>query len=695
MASSESLVLNAAQDTTNTVSGTDLRDIILKTLDDINDHLLYISGPYARNNFILMSAFDTSKLTTKHQVGNTHIRAFTKDGRHTLAQMTYASPIQRYIKDEIITHIGKAVDNKCGDGTTSSMIFACSFIANLIKYRDMFDKISTTMLEDIYREVTENILTEIDNYKINDFDLYLELKEKYKDIKPQDVAEMISYLQAMTSSNNNHMIAEAVSTVVKSTPPTLWKYAITQRYPWGESSTESGAMVKANVDDYEYIASCTLLTHKYLAMQMDGIYRQDKIDVLVVQHGLISGDVSLGKIINYIQKTEKPLCIIVPYSSLKNEHVVEQIHDTADHLGKHVVIFAYQRPLGLTDNNLWSMLALPIKADKPIYTSDNAVDNNIEEFLIRDCKLHFDGKVLKLDNVVPIYDNVDVSDEVMHPGMVYPDRYQYFTAMKEIVEKELAKKEAEVEKAESSIVELKKAIAIITTRKNVRIDVSGYAMDQQAISLVLDDASSASLNSLNNGIVFNGPYRLYQSAMKAYVNESNKDRSSNDNITTEYKFICKMALYKIIIQACVDTVHSVYGPYAKSMQNVIPVLIECGGMDKYGYYSINPSFVTDTTIYDVDATDALNINNVFNFTPITIKNKTSNTYTVYNGNIFEDMLSKYRNNWSDIDVLPPCQPAGLYKVLLERIREACLRFAMSSKLIVPGTFWDSNLEQKK
>ena len=690
--SNESLVLNAAQDTTNTVSGTDLKDIIFKTLSDINDHLLQISGPYARNNFILMSAFDTSKLSTKHQVGNTHIRAFTKDGRHTLAQMTYASPIQRYIKDEIITHIGKAVDNKCGDGTTSSMIFACSFIANLIKNRDIFDTISTTMLEDIYKEVTDNILHEIDNYKIDPADLFIELQAKGIKLNPQDTAEMIAYLQSMTSSSNNTMIAEAVSTVVKSTPPTLWKYAITQKYPWGESSTD-GRMVKALVAEYEYMASCALLTHKYLAMQMDSIYRQDKIDVLVVQHGLISGDASLTKIIEYIRTTERPLCIIVPYSSLKNEHVIEEVHYVADHYEKHVVIFAYQRPLGLTDNNLWSMLALPIKADKPIYTSDNALDNNIEEFLIRDCKLHFDGKVLKLNNVVPVYEGIDIDNEVMHPGMMYPDRYQYFTAMKEIVEKELASKEAEVEKSETSINELKKAIAIITTKNNVCLEVSGYAMDQQAISLILDDASSASLNSLNNGIVFNGPYRLYQSVMKAYINESN-NTDKNKDITHEYIFVCKMFLYKIILQACIDTVHSVYGPYAKSMNNIIPVLVECGNMDKYGYYTVNPVFIREKDMYNVDITSALNINSIFNFKADEEKYKVTDTYTVYNGNIFEDMVTKYKDKWSEIKQLPPCQPAGLYKVLLERIREACLRFAMSSKLIVPGTFWDNKLDKK-
>ena len=58
--------------------------------------------------------------------GKCETNVFTKDGRNIINSMNFVSPIEEIFK-EMMVHIASRVDNKAGDGTTSSMYLAARF----------------------------------------------------------------------------------------------------------------------------------------------------------------------------------------------------------------------------------------------------------------------------------------------------------------------------------------------------------------------------------------------------------------------------------------------------------------------------------------------------------------------------------------------------------------------------------------
>ena len=659
------LILNAAKDIKNSVNEKDVEEITRTTLSQVLDTLLEISGPYAKNTFILGNAFQQHKLSNAKSVGNIEVKAFTKDGRNILAQLDYASPIQKYIKDDIVTHIGRCIDDKCGDGTTTSMIFATSFVANLMKYKEYFSRISSNALEEIYKKITDNILEKLEQFVI----------KVDENIEPH----LIAFLQAYTSSGGMKEVAYAVSSVIKSTPKELWQYAITQNYPKGES--ESDTLVKTVTEDCQYGCPVTLYNPEYIFQNLNGVYENSNVDVLIMPYGLIINDPLFNLLKNFIKdELDKPLVVIIPNHLSKN---IEELLVTAQQNNKDVLVFGYLRPLQNKSNHTWSLNALNIKANKKIPAPEIMDDSKLEDFIIKDVSIYTNGKYLKINNILPKEDN-----DNLHP--VFKDQEKYYnTNMYLPILYQLLQQELALPNKDMYIVnDLKKALSIITSIHNTIIEVNGTALDQQLISLILDDATKAAQHSLLSGMVFDGPYRLYQAIFSSGV-----DYLSNNEITGVFN-LCTLLLYKCLLQASVDMVQSVYGCYSKNMDTTL-----VSNLDKYNlsnkvhYYTAKPAFNGGVNLFNIG--DTIQTKNLFNYESIKTEYTLSDTITVENEeNIFDLLKEKGIDEVLNIKPLPPCQPANLYKELFNRVRESGLRFALIGELIVPGTVYDPNINKE-
>lgn len=658
------LILNAAKDIKNSVSGEDLENITRTTLSQILNTLLNISGPYAKNEFILGNAFSHNKLSNDISVGNISVKAFVKDGKTILEQMDYASPIQKYIKDDLVKHIGQCVDHKCGDGTTTAMIFATSFIANIMKYREYFGRISVAKMESIYKEITDDILNMLEKFAIKEED----------NIEPK----LIAYLQSYTSSGGMKNVAHAVSELIGSTPKELYEYAIKQVYPQGES--DSGELVTVVKEDYQYGIEVVLFNTEYIFKNIDSNYECDDANVLVAPYGLVVNDALFSKIMNYIEnEQDKPLIIITPNNASKN---VEVIMNKAEQAGKEVLIFGHIRKNPRENGHDWELNALQIKANKIFVSPEVSGNVDIKEDLLINAKVKTNGKYLTLDGFLP------VNDRNIHPVFDNPNEYQVTSTFLPVIKKLLDHENSLPEKDKFRINDLNRALSIITAVYGTSIRVQGTAMDTQMISLILDDATKASQHSIISGMVFNGPYRLFQATFESGLNIIGKE-TSNSTISS----ICKVLLYKCLLQASVDMVQSVYGEYSKQMQfTLVEFLNKFNFNDKMKYYTINSEFDTSTQKSTFNLGEPLSIANTFNFDEYEPKYEIDNTVFVQEGNIFEVMKEKGIDS-IDHNSLPPCQPFALYKELFNRVRESGLRFAMIKELIVPGTVYDPKMNK--
>lgn len=658
------LILNAAKNIKNSVNNENLEEVSRLTLNQILDNLLEISGPFARNAFILGNAFERGKLSNAVSVGNLSVKAFTKDGRNVLAQIDYASPIQKYIKDDIVAHVGKCIDDKCGDGTTSAMIFASSFVANMMKYKDYFGRITTAKLEELYKNITDKILKELDKYTFTEKD----------EITPEHIA----YLQAYTSSGGMKNIANAVSSVIHSTPKELWKYAITQKYPKGES--ESDEPIKVVTEDAQYSCSVTMFNPEHLFKNIEGTLKVKDVKILVADYGLLYNDPLFEKLKDYIiNKLDKPLVLITPSNITNNLEVINTI---AKNNNKEVYIFGYIRPLHNNSNRIWALDALPIKANKLIANSELALEKDLEVFLIDAKSIFTNGKYLKIDGILDVEEGVNIHP-VFKDKETYSNTDIYVNLLLKLLDEQLSLPDKDM----FLINDIKKALSIVTSIYNTIIEVNGTAMDQQMISLILDDATKAAQHSLLSGMVFNGPYRLFQAIFKLSI-----DKLTNNDIRS-VKDLCIVLLIKCLLQAAVDMVQSVYGPYSKLMDNTLPKFIDSlDGVDldnKDSYYVVNTEFNAIDTRSVFNLGDVINKSNSFNYDKYQPLYSLDGTITINKGIL--DVLKNIKVDEIPDTVMPPCQPANLYKELFNRVRESGLRFAMVGTLIAPGTVWDDKL----
>ncbi|MDE5759007.1 MAG: hypothetical protein K2H85_10420, partial [Allobaculum sp.] len=126
----ERIILNPSTSSQNVVNRKELEKMTKLTMRQLTKQLLDVSGPYSRNDFILQDVNALYSGTNTDIVNGRKAakQEFTRDGIKTLKAVDYASPIQRYLKEEVLTWVGERIDTMCHDGTTTSMLFTASFL---------------------------------------------------------------------------------------------------------------------------------------------------------------------------------------------------------------------------------------------------------------------------------------------------------------------------------------------------------------------------------------------------------------------------------------------------------------------------------------------------------------------------------------------------------------------------------------
>lgn len=97
-------------------------DIFNETSHMLKEVLSGHFGAIGNNGVILRSPATEAHVVPK----------YTMDGREIVDAIEFSSPIKEYIRREIAT-VGRWVDSKVGDGTTTSMLMACTFAEVLLK----------------------------------------------------------------------------------------------------------------------------------------------------------------------------------------------------------------------------------------------------------------------------------------------------------------------------------------------------------------------------------------------------------------------------------------------------------------------------------------------------------------------------------------------------------------------------------
>lgn len=726
------VILNPDTTATNMVKDADIRTVTEMTLKESVKQLLGVSGPYSRNSFILKNTeLIASELSSAgSNVFGKHAtqQEFTRDGIRTLQKTEYASIIQRYVRDELLTWMGKRIDASCHDGTTSSMIFTASFLMSMLRSgKEKLTFYSTTEVETAFVDITTEVEKRLEDYKVTAKNLheYLtghleKLSEKlHMDIKIPEhkVREELAYMQAYTSSSGMEDVSQAVADVVANTPHTNDDINITIRTPHVETDK---ATIVSKSENYQFSTPGMLIDTTKLNYNNYTEYRLENAFVVILQSYLIGNSMTNLGIINYLRANaggeNKNLVILLPSDAEAYTPAVEDVVAIGKECGIEVIVAVYQRPIGYKAGGTaqYYVDALSYKADKMVLNDRTIVEacareqNNadgiyvdIKDFIITAGIVHIDNHYIYVDDVIDFTrlenedDKKKCQDLNIHPGELYPELYPNYTYGKSLLKKQLENNLA-MPQLDTAVVDadINRALAMMAVLKNWYVELNGKLHDQRLYQSIIDDSAGAAVIALSDGVFFNGPVKLWK-----VLSDILSDKMFNQSVP-------HLVLMLTLLDATKDMIFSMFGKHAINISNSLDDIVNLSS-GTYEFFNVYD---------DIDIVEQFGVQPFSYLTPGVTKNlklvgDINNLVSRKRPRIVDYFLKKYCFNElvkEDIDVqkygisegnesklsVPPCQVGNMFSVLFNRLREVSLRFLLTDVIIAPDAVWDDGKLQK-
>lgn len=170
----------------NTVSKREFHKIIKFTAKSLLKILSRHSGLKGDETLFIPDAVNTAK--------------YSKDGANTIASLLSDNVLYAFVKKEILS-VGKRVEQREGDGTTTAMIMACCFLLYIIKKeRFSLKKKSYSELYKTFNEEFNRLQTDLPKITYSDLG----------SIPERNRISEFAYMQAMSSTHGDTELSECI-----------------------------------------------------------------------------------------------------------------------------------------------------------------------------------------------------------------------------------------------------------------------------------------------------------------------------------------------------------------------------------------------------------------------------------------------------------------------------------------------------
>lgn len=250
---------------TNITGKEKIKSMVFSTFDIITSTLQQHCGPY--------SAFAIT-----HKVGDQISEpVFTNDGINIVKTMSFLNPIQDFARRNI-AYIGSRVESKVGDGTTTAMILASSFMKymsdpNNIPLQEVLSQISYTELVALYNDAVKAINEKIKNGCVT------------IGTQKHDLVEKVAYCQAYTSSHGDVELSTAIAQLFKALPLEAWPYIYYYREP-----AETTVRYCVKEDTCQFTTKVTVMNKNMLNEKLGTQFYRKDADMFVYTDILTAGD---------------------------------------------------------------------------------------------------------------------------------------------------------------------------------------------------------------------------------------------------------------------------------------------------------------------------------------------------------------------------------------------------------------------
>lgn len=500
------VILNANYGTTNNIEHEDSSKILSETLFYIADILKDHCGPYGK--FALINNDANSE------------PIFTKDGINIVKSIDFASPIQTFIKNQMV-YIGSRIESKIGDGTTSSMIIFASALGKFIK------RVSESGKRYSYNEILEASKIFLRNIE----KAYETVPISLNDFSEEDRIKAIKFIarnQALTSSHGDEEIAKAIEEAFSIIPEGVFGHITIDK-----EGFETDKRISLHIDESQYsVDKVSILLDSMLNTDTKTWYKAKNIMTYVATVPLADGDPTTARIIEAVEQAVKdntPLAVLLPSGSSGThmQQLCTLFNTNPDH---KVVVFEF--PFHTKEDYSKSILLL---SGRPYSNGTNVFNFDI---YFKDHKLAING----------IYDNP--TNSVIHPfygnKKDYKDYNEYIETLDALIAKQKA---APISEATTKFINstTKQRNAMYLT-KRATILIGGNAYDSAAAVDVVVDCTLAVKSSLINGFVFGGNRTLHKTITDEFLRPDVSNSKNNiDELIVDLAMSFTSAIHEVAL----------------------------------------------------------------------------------------------------------------------------------------------------
>ncbi len=664
-------ILNSSEGVRNYIPKNDFFDMMYKVFSEISSNLANHCGPYSR-----------SALVVSPSGGKYETNTFTKDGRNIVSSMNFVSPIEEIIK-EMLLYIGSKVDNKAGDGTTSSMYLTSDFFSQMSKhYKDEVVNSRQFALE--YKKFEEILFKYLNNQKVTLEDVVNEIypnkDEELSIDKYQAIVAAIAAFQTLASSGGDMELAKCMHDIYLQSPPGTWDYIATYHKKY-----ETSARYAVEYDAYDHWINAIILTPTMLNENLYSEYKNDKCDLMIIPEKIPGGGVLFDQINGYLSvnmqdRRDNDLVIVcrdmdpVVLTKINN-------YNTSDKKTHNIVVFDHQDDLSITAVSM-SLIALSLCGGKdPYITSKNMMGMLNEHFVLHDVALHYKNHKLYVNN---LFDKDD-SNDTIHPFYKDPNRFKPFTMFLNMLQRRVKEIKDDINQSQYSkeLELLQNTISKMCFPRRPYLMIGGKAHDHAEAIDVVRDCAGAINSSLTDGFICGSSLALLRALIKSNSNLDNVNEINeitNMCINSTINLIGITLFGRPIDNVEYNNLSHLYSWYC----NYINYGTNTDDDAEFSYEEFEKfrTYFVENESHKFDYINILEKNKndaEFKFGIYPVENYINGIKSIIENHDYFDC--NYRNDYAIV------QPAKVFEQLFERIGELMIKLITTECVIVPGAVY--------
>ena len=498
-------ILNSAEGVRNYVPKQDLFKYIEKVFGQIAVNLSDHCGPFSR-----------SALIVSPSGGKFETNVFTRDGKDIVANMNFVSPIEEIIK-QMLLYIGARIDNKAGDGTTSSMYLASRFFDIIAKeYKNKI--VNSRVFARDYEKFNDILKEELSKQKITVdelMDYAYPNKKAFTVQEYQKVVATIAAFQALSSSNGDQKLADAMYQIYLQSPPGTWDYVSVFHNKYENSDAFS-----VDVDNYDFTLDAQIQTTTQLNHNLYTEYL-DTVDLLIIPEEIPDSGFFFDKVLNYLKEvtadTERtrPLVIICRKMGSIIERWVVKFNDEHDNF--KIVVFDHMDKMSMSGKSTM-LIALALSGGiEPYISSAGNLSNITDQHVIHGARVHFKNHKFHVE-----YDPTEkkLSTDIANKYYDDPELFPPYTYFLKILNTRLQRLKDDIQQSNfhNEIEYYQEIIARMTFPRRPYLMVGGTAHDHAEAVAVVRDVCGAINSSLTYGFVCGSSFALLRAIRRACSN---------------------------------------------------------------------------------------------------------------------------------------------------------------------------------